>query len=196
VADAAGDAHAIFVEKHGECPPMEATGAASLVCVPGHVRFVLLEVLKNALGAGVQVCGCNFAAEVVCRPCLMPRRPGATLARHKDGPGPLPPVRVAVGASAAGLGVLVVDPGPGMPPSQAALAPQFFYTTVPEEEPTYTFSGNFGGQIEGQGLGLSLATAYVRAAGGSLALNSVPGVGTAVAINYPAELLTPPAQAE
>jgi hypothetical protein len=58
-------------------------------------------------------------------------------------------VNVAVAAGAAGgVGFRVTDAGAGLSPAELAAALRFFYTNVPFEEPTYGFSGNFGGQIE------------------------------------------------
>jgi len=38
--------------------------------------------------------------------------------------------------------------GPGILFSDRQLCRRWFYTTVPYTEPTYTFSGNFGGELE------------------------------------------------
>ena len=97
---------------------------------------------------------------------------------------------VTVGAGAGeGAGVTVADAGCGLDPAAAAHARRYFYTTVVPEEPTYGFSGNFGGQIEGQGVGLPMACAYVHAGGGRVAVAGAPGVGTTVALAYPPQLL-------
>jgi len=74
--------------------------------------------------------------------------------------------------------------GDGMTMQQQRSALHWFYSTVIEEEPTYTYSGNFGGQLEGRGVGLPLAQAYLRALDGDLALNHST-VGQEVGLSLP-----------
>ncbi len=50
-------------------------------------------------------------------------------------------------ASLFPLSLQVADRGVGMTQGQQESAMRFFYTTVVPDEPTYTYSGNFGGQI-------------------------------------------------
>ena len=55
--------------------------------------------------------------------------------------------------------------------------------------------GSFNGEIEGTGLGLPLTKSLVELHGGSLDLQSEPGVGTTVTLRFPAERIVPPATA-
>ena len=52
---------------------------------------------------------------------------------------------------------------------------QYFHSTVPYVEPTYAFSGNFGGELEGRGVGLSIANSITQFYQGRLELTGVPG---------------------
>ena len=45
---------------------------------------------------------------------------------------------------------------------------KWMFTTAVQAEPTYTFSGHFGGELEGRGVGLPLARAYMVSMGGDL----------------------------
>ena len=80
---------------------------------------------------------------------------------------------VTIGTAIDGDDVVlsVADSGVGMTPEVAARATEPFFTTKPE----------------GAGTGLGLATAYgaVTAAGGSLAFDTTPGVGTVVLLRLP-----------
>lgn len=46
----------------------------------------------------------------------------------------------------------------------------FFFTSTKAEEPSYTFSGNFGGSLEGAGVGLPLALQHASMWGGDLCI--------------------------
>lgn len=62
-----------------------------------------------------------------------------------------------------------VDTGSGMPPDVLARATELFYSTKPS----------------GSGIGLALCRRAVEGAGGTLELQSVPGVGTSVVVRIP-----------
>jgi PAS domain S-box-containing protein len=68
--------------------------------------------------------------------------------------------------------VIVADNGEGMPPETVARAFEPFFTTKPVGR--------------GSGLGLSQVYGYVMQSGGSIALDSAPGKGTAVILLLPA----------
>jgi signal transduction histidine kinase len=72
-----------------------------------------------------------------------------------------------------------------MDASTRARAPLFLFSTAPHVEPTYTFSGAFGGSLEGQGMGLALAAVRAALNGGALQLSSVPGRGTTAILTLP-----------
>ena len=70
--------------------------------------------------------------------------------------------------------------GGGIPAAHRSLASLFFFTTTIAPEPTYTYSGGFGGSLEGQGLGLAVARAYATLMRGSVSIACMPGLGTDV----------------
>lgn len=67
--------------------------------------------------------------------------------------------------------------GCGITFPERSLSQRWFHTTVPYTEPTYTFSGNFGGQLEGRGVGLPMAALHARLYGGDVSLDGLPGDG-------------------
>ena len=70
----------------------------------------------------------------------------------------------------------IADTGCGMPPEVAARAFEPRFTTRPPGE--------------GSGVGLALVASFVRSAGGTVALQSRPGVGTIVTLRLPGLLKT------
>ena len=122
-----------------------------VICAPGPLRSALRELLNGAV---------------------------AMIRRFGIDTDLAPPVTVRVGGSDGAVGVRISDTGGGLP---EGLAPDalftFFHTTEPYVEPTYTFSGNFGGELSGQGVGLPLARVYAELHGGGVASLSVPGAG-------------------
>jgi len=54
-------------------------------------------------------------------------------------------------------------------------------------EPFKQLDAGLERRFEGLGLGLPLANALMRLHGGSLAINSEPGTGTTVSLNFPRE---------
>ena len=69
--------------------------------------------------------------------------------------------------------VEVIDTGPGIPPDQLVRVFDRFFR-VP------------GSQVRGSGLGLSIAHAIIEQHGGSVDLESAPGVGTTFHVRLPA----------
>jgi signal transduction histidine kinase len=112
VDDVLVDVEALCNEKHGVVPQVEVVGgdAGVVVCDRGHLRLVLLEVIKNA-----------FAA---------------TVARHGIDADEAPPVTIVVGSDPLFPGLQVRDGGAGVPPSALGKCFDFFYSTVPYEAPT------------------------------------------------------------
>ncbi len=51
---------------------------------------------------------------------------------------------------------------------------RFFYSTAPRSEPNYTFGGDFGGSLQGLGVGLKLALIEAQVWGGDLILRPAP----------------------
>lgn len=97
-----------------------------------------------------------------------------------DGGAPKPGARIVVSVRAGShprtACIAVIDNGAGMdePTAQRAIEP--FFTT--RDRPEHAGAG-------GSGLGLSLAHQIVERAGGTLTINSTPGVGTTVTIVLP-----------
>ncbi len=83
----------------------------------------------------------------------------------------------------ATVGVEVRDAGIGMTPQQLARVSERFYRA------------DASGSIPGTGLGMSIVKEITELLGGSLALTSEPGQGTAVTVWLPAEAQPPPAPA-
>jgi signal transduction histidine kinase len=153
--DTAEDCRAFCVEKNGEAPEVRvhcATSAHALV-VDGHVHFILMELLKNAMKA------------------MMDEYPGASLLDA-------PPIHVTVSAQGGELGVRISDTGGGIPPQHRQHCMRFFYTSHVEGEANYTYSKNFGARFTGYGVGLPMARIYARIAGGDVGLSVLPGHGT------------------
>jgi signal transduction histidine kinase len=90
--------------------------------------------------------------------------------------------RIAVRADLVDRGVQVVieDNGPGIAPDVLPRIFEPFFTTKPAGA--------------GTGLGLSVCYGLARRMGGSLAVRSLPGEGTAFSLFIPAEAMSPDAE--
>ncbi len=87
-------------------------------------------------------------------------------------------VRVTTRLTASGgLSVVIADTGIGMEPERISTA----------LEPFKQLDGRLSRRFEGVGLGLPLALALVRLHGGQLRVESAPGAGTTVSIDFPPE---------
>lgn len=143
-------------EKHGDASEVvfAAPPAPTYGCVvPAYLRFALMEVCKNALGAHVK----RYGVLALCD---------------------APPVRVTLAASADVASIHVSDSGGGLGGVDARRrALEFFATTSAPREANYTYSRAFGSQFDGLGVGLPLAQAHLRYLGGELVLASVAGRG-------------------
>ncbi|MDE2481057.1 MAG: HAMP domain-containing histidine kinase [bacterium] len=90
------------------------------------------------------------------------------------------PVEVRVARANGTAVVEVSDRGPGMAPVDAQHAFDRFYR------------GSTHGEVEGSGLGLAIAKRAVERVGGSVALETAPGLGTKVALSFPIDKSTEP----
>lgn len=84
-------------------------------------------------------------------------------------------VAVNVRSDGRRLVLSVVDQGPGIPPAERV---RIF-------EPFYRGSGQASGT--GSGLGLAIAKGFVEAAGGTIAVESLPGQGTSFVVTLPVQ---------
>jgi two-component system, cell cycle sensor histidine kinase and response regulator CckA len=111
----------------------------------------------------------------------MPEGGTLTIRTRNAGPAATAPADAAAGVAGAGVAgvagvdgsvrLCVIDTGVGMTPEVAQHAFEPYFTTDSDA---------------GTGLGLSAAYGVVTAAGGTIGLTSVPGVGTTVRIDLPA----------
>eukprot|EP00051_Salpingoeca_urceolata_P015149 m.194971 g.194971 ORF g.194971 m.194971 type:complete len:391 (-) comp18305_c0_seq2:106-1278(-) len=127
-----------------------------VVCLPSHLNFVCIELLKNATGT-----------------CY---------SRHGVDADFAPPIRVETHVDDDMACLVFSDHGQAVPFANRERVLDFFFSTVEQAEPTYTFSGNFGGQLEGRGVGLPVARSYARLLGGDIAVCPRPGRGTDVCV--------------
>lgn len=145
---------ALCMEKHGVFPKIafKSKDRLELLCVPGHLAFVLTEVLKNATSAMIKRYGIDAdQAE---------------------------PIVITAGGDDNEVAIRVSDKGPGMSFHHTQEAFKWFFTTAPKGNESYVFSGDFAGQLEGKGVGLPLARTYAKFMGGDLHLQSIPKLGT------------------
>ena len=89
-------------------------------------------------------------------------------------------VTVAVGATGGDCTLVVRDTGTGIPPEVLPHVFERFYRGAPAE-----------GREPGAGLGLAIARWVAEAHGGTIAVESEPGLGTAVTIRLPAAVSSP-----
>ncbi len=94
-----------------------------------------------------------------------------TNARHACEAGDTVVLHATLDDENKSLNLVVVDTGSGMTPEVLARATDLFFTT----------------KASGSGIGLALCARAVEAAGGVLALDSVPGFGTRVSVEIPIE---------
>ncbi|MEV0593062.1 sensor histidine kinase [Nonomuraea cavernae] len=92
------------------------------------------------------------------------------------------PITVRVGAGADTVFLEVADKGPGLTPEQAEKAFERFYRADSAR------SRRRSGEDRGSGLGLAIVQALVRAHGGTVTLESSPGVGSTFRVELPLAL--------
>lgn len=133
-----------------------------LTYVPGHLVYMLTEVLKNASRATVE-----FAEG------------------RKNFKGPIPPIRVIIVDGANDVTIRVSDEGGGITRKNMDRVWSYLHTTAqnsplllmtPETEDLT--GGSSMPALAGYGVGLPLSRLYARYFGGDLAIKSLEGFGT------------------
>ncbi|MEU8250770.1 ATP-binding protein [Nonomuraea sp. NPDC048916] len=92
------------------------------------------------------------------------------------------PITIRVGAGAGTVFLEVADKGPGLTPEQAEKVFERFYRA------DLARSRRRSGEDRGSGLGLAIVQALVRAHGGTVTLDSSPGVGSTFRVELPLAL--------
>jgi pyruvate dehydrogenase kinase 2/3/4 len=152
--EAADDAEELCSFHLGESPEFTFHGTlgAELTYVPGHIRYMLFELLKNAARA--------------------------TASFHADREE-LPAVKVVVAAGQEDITIKISDEGGGIPRSEVDMVWSYLHSTAP---PPSLDGGATGGlqaaPLAGFGVGLPLSRLYARYFGGDLQLISMEGYGT------------------
>eukprot|EP00931_Biecheleriopsis_adriatica_P029008 TRINITY_DN1727_c0_g1_i1.p1 TRINITY_DN1727_c0_g1~~TRINITY_DN1727_c0_g1_i1.p1 ORF type:complete len:398 (+),score=87.79 TRINITY_DN1727_c0_g1_i1:87-1196(+) len=140
VAEACEDVYGIKAEVNVEGDPH-----ACVSCVPAHARYIVRELLKNAMRASLE------------------RR----IEEHEGDKSNFAAVEVKAVKNVAGTVLTISDRGCGIPPSSVENIWKYGYSSVPAHD----YSSKML-QIAGQGVGLPLARAYARHFGGDLKLCS------------------------
>jgi signal transduction histidine kinase len=97
-------------------------------------------------------------------------------------------VRVGVLVASGGPRLVVTDTGKGIPAEQLPHVFERFYRGDPSRARTTEGSGSPTGASEGAGLGLAIAHWIVEEHGGSIRMDSRPGQGTQVTVQFPPAL--------
>ncbi|HEX8754114.1 MAG TPA: ATP-binding protein [Solirubrobacterales bacterium] len=133
----------------------------------------LLEAAREAIGAGPEQVRIAVDAElpILAADSVQLERAFANLLENGVRHGGGRPVLVRSRQVGDRLVVRVVDQGPGIPePEREAIFEPFFRR---------------GGSGQGFGLGLAIARGFVEANGGEIAVESVPGQGSAFVVSFP-----------
>jgi hypothetical protein len=160
--DTISHAESQSISQFGSHPRIELECAEGLgkgmLVVEQHVHFVLLELLKNSIGALVSRYGSLDLDEC---PRVLVRVSGSDDGRY--------------------VGFQVEDRGCGT--LGECVYDYFVSSVVSLGEPTYTYSRAFGPPYSGFGVGLSHCLGYVRVCyGGSMQLSSLCGYGTSSSV--------------
>lgn len=123
-------------------------------------RDALLEI---ALEPGLPALGCD--------PVALRRAILNLILNAREAMGGGGPVRIAARARTGAVELCVSDRGRGMSPATIARVFDPLFTTRPDGR---------------GGIGLPMVERFVRSAGGSIAIESAPGLGTAVTLRLPA----------
>lgn len=127
-----------------------------MVSVESHIYFIMMELLKNAMRAVLDQ-------------------------QNRTGIENSTPIHVHVAQSSQQISIRVSDSGGGLKNTQQCHSIfDYFHSTAPKFEPTYTYSGNFGAPFTGLGCGLPMARQYARYYGGDLQFVTMPGYGSDV----------------
>eukprot|EP00419_Tripos_fusus_P046427 CAMPEP_0172814342 /NCGR_PEP_ID=MMETSP1075-20121228/11182_1 /TAXON_ID=2916 /ORGANISM="Ceratium fusus, Strain PA161109" /LENGTH=435 /DNA_ID=CAMNT_0013654131 /DNA_START=127 /DNA_END=1434 /DNA_ORIENTATION=- len=121
--------------------------------VPQYLFYIMVEILKNSARATVEVSKAD--------PIEIKRRP----------------IMITVGADHSQVAIRVHDVAGGIPFSVADRVWSYMYSTSPNSKSGSDFSQQ-GTPLAGYGVGLPLSRLYARYLGGSLHLQSLPGIGT------------------
>jgi len=121
--------------------------------VPQYLFYIMVEILKNSARATVEAARAD-AVEIEQRPIL-----------------------ITVGADHSEVAIRVHDVAGGIPFSVADRVWSYMYSTSPDSKGGSDFSQQ-GTPLAGYGVGLPLSRLYARYLGGSLHLQSLPGIGT------------------
>jgi two-component system NtrC family sensor kinase len=144
----------------------------AVLCHPGKINQVLLNLLANA----IQACARGGRVEVRTSPPAPPLEGEGGLAR-----GPVQANGLtSVSAPLAGMGFVTIeveDNGCGIPPEHLPRIFDPFFTTKPVGQ--------------GTGLGLSVSYGIIRDHGGTIEVDSTPGEGSTFRVRLP---LRPPEQ--
>mmetsp|Transcript_39429 Transcript_39429/g.125338 ORF Transcript_39429/g.125338 Transcript_39429/m.125338 type:complete len:433 (-) Transcript_39429:135-1433(-) len=121
--------------------------------VPQYLFYIMVEILKNSARATVEAAGGD--------PRKIQERP----------------IIITVGADHSQVAIRVHDVAGGIPFSVADRVWSYMYSTSPDSKAGSEFSQQ-GTPLAGYGVGLPLSRLYARYLGGSLHLQSLPGIGT------------------
>jgi len=121
--------------------------------VPQYLFYIMVEILKNSARATVEVAKGD--------PVQIERRP----------------IMITVGADHSEVAIRVHDVAGGIPFRVADRVWSYMYSTSPDSKSGSDFSQQ-GTPLAGYGVGLPLSRLYARYLGGSLHLQSLPGIGT------------------
>ncbi|CAK9101859.1 [Pyruvate dehydrogenase (acetyl-transferring)] kinase, partial [Durusdinium trenchii] len=128
----------------------------SFTYVPGHLQYMLLEVMKNAFKAVL-----DFHPDAV----------------H---PEDLPPVQVTIVEGASDVTIRVSDEGGGIDRDHLPVIWSYLHSTAedPRIQEDLLFDGRTRPVLAGYGVGLPLSRLYARYFGGDLDIKSLQGFGT------------------
>lgn len=132
---------------------ISGTGQVHFPYVPQYLFYIMVELLKNSVRATVEVSQGD--------PHQIRKRP----------------ITITVGADPHQVGIRVHDVAGGIPFSVADRVWSYMYSTSPTSKTGSDFSQQ-GTPLAGYGVGLPLSRLYARYLGGSLRLQSLPGIGT------------------
>jgi len=147
-----------ITEEHtGRCPLIQVEvfqdrAVPRFSYIPGFLRFIMTEVLKNS---------CRATAEVAKSDRDVQKRP----------------INVIVCADDHEVAIRVCDRARGIPFGVGQTVWSYLYTTAGRNKATYAEKAT---SLAGYGIGLPLSRLYARYLGGSLNLVSLPGYGTSV----------------
>eukprot|EP00656_Telonema_subtile_P003394 TRINITY_DN11552_c0_g1_i1.p1 TRINITY_DN11552_c0_g1~~TRINITY_DN11552_c0_g1_i1.p1 ORF type:complete len:498 (+),score=103.64 TRINITY_DN11552_c0_g1_i1:63-1556(+) len=158
--DAIADASYLCDYHMGRAPEVALYGTSDgqgFTYLPSHMRYVLLELLKNAMRSTVE--------------------------RHGHDEGPLPMVQIMVAHGAEDVTFKICDEGGGIPRSEMGAVWTYLHSSaqrppVAEDLKQENRHTNAVGALAGYGMGLPLSRIYAQYFGGNLDIKSMEGFGT------------------